>query len=169
MFKECSSTFASLGGPPVLDCSLDPLWGQLRLQSGPAPSGTCLQCSWSPELGIFLLCEYSLSFYVFRRHRVYLVDYVDLICSLYGKVEMFSILFLSRHAPGARLWFYLHLCIWVIHRSLLLRLPWRTWVCFSEDQACSWHSSLDHGDHSSARYTEEPVATGSGDMVLSSV
>lgn len=26
-----SSTFASLGGLPVLDCSLDLLWGQLRL------------------------------------------------------------------------------------------------------------------------------------------
>ena len=26
-----SSTFASLGGLPILDCSLDLLWGQLRL------------------------------------------------------------------------------------------------------------------------------------------
>ena len=23
MYKECRSTFASLGGPPILDCSLD--------------------------------------------------------------------------------------------------------------------------------------------------
>ena len=82
---------------------------------------------------------------------------------------MFSIPVLSHHAPGARSWLYLHLCVWVIHRSLVLRLPWRTWVCLSEDQARSWHSSLGHGDPSSIRYTEEPVATGSGDTALSSV
>ena len=26
------------------------------------------------------------------------------------------------------MWFYFHLCMWVIHCGLLLRLPWRTWV-----------------------------------------
>ena len=40
-----------------------------------------ISCSQLPELGLFLLCEYSLSFYVVRRHRVYLLDRVDLICS----------------------------------------------------------------------------------------
>ena len=58
-------------------------------------------------------------------------------------VERFSILFLSHSAPGAQLWFYLHLCIWVIHWSLLLRLPWRTWVCPSEDWVWRWRSCLD--------------------------
>ena len=27
------------------------------------------------------------------------------------------------------MWFYFHLWIWVVHWGLLLRLPWRTWVC----------------------------------------
>ena len=27
------------------------------------------------------------------------------------------------------MWFYFHLCLGVAHRGLLLRLPWRTWVC----------------------------------------
>ena len=29
----------------------------------------------------FLLWELSMSFYIFHRHRVYLVDHMDLICS----------------------------------------------------------------------------------------
>ena len=32
----------------------------------------------------FLLWELSVTFYIFHRHRVYLVDHVDLICSLYS-------------------------------------------------------------------------------------
>ena len=31
--------------------------------------------------------------------------------------------------PGFQLWFYFHLCMCVVHWSLLLRLPWRAWVC----------------------------------------
>ena len=27
------------------------------------------------------------------------------------------------------MWFYFHLCMWVVHWGLLLRLLWRTWVC----------------------------------------
>ena len=33
--------------------------------------------------------------------------------------------------------------MWVMHRSLLLRLPWRTWVCPSEDWVWRWRSCLD--------------------------
>ena len=36
------------------------------------------------ELVCFLLWELSMSFYIFSRHRVCLVDHVDLICSLYS-------------------------------------------------------------------------------------
>ena len=27
------------------------------------------------------------------------------------------------------MWFYFLLCMWVIQWDLLLKLPWRTWVC----------------------------------------
>ena len=47
----------------------------------------CLQLS---ELGCFLLWELSMSFYIFHRHRVCLVDCVDLICSLYSWQEDFG-------------------------------------------------------------------------------
>ena len=43
---------------------------------------SCLQCPQLSELVCFLLWE--LTFYIFHRHRVCLVDCVDLICSLYS-------------------------------------------------------------------------------------
>ena len=44
-------------------------------------------------------------------------------------VGRFWVFFLSHTAPGFQLWFYFHLHTWVVHWGLLLRLPWRTWVC----------------------------------------
>ena len=54
----------------------------------------------------------------------------------------FWVFFLSHIAPGLQLWFYFHFWIWVIHWSLLLRLPWRTWVCPCEGQVWRWYSCL---------------------------
>ena len=53
--------------------------------------------------------------YIFHHHRVCLVDHVDLICSLFRR---FWVFFLSHTAPGFQLWFYFHLCMWVIHWGL---------------------------------------------------
>ena len=78
-----------------------------------------------------------MTFYIFHRHRGCLVDSVDLICSFMVMVR-FWVFFLSHTAPGFKLWFYLHLCMWVLHWVLLLRLPWRTWVCPCEGQVCRW-------------------------------
>ena len=44
-------------------------------------------------------------------------------------VGRFWVFFLSHTAPVFQLWFYFHLCMWVVHWGLLLGLPWRTWVC----------------------------------------
>ena len=74
-------------------------------------------------------------------------------------MERFSILFLSRPAPGAQLWFYPHLCMWATYRSLLPRLPWSTWVCPGEDWAWRWHSCLDHGSPGGTRCTGKPATT----------
>jgi len=76
------------------------------------------------------------------------------------------ILFLSHTAPGVQLWFYFHLCMWVIHRSLFLRVPWRTWVCHSEGQVWRWCNCLDFRDLGSPRYAGEPVVRGVRDVVL---
>ena len=45
---------------------------------------SCLQCPQLSELVHFLLWELSMSFYIFHKHGVCLVDCVDLICSLYS-------------------------------------------------------------------------------------
>ena len=81
-------------------------------------------------------------------------------------MERFLFLFLTCSSPGAQLWFYPHLCIWTIHRSLTSRLPCRTWVCSSEDRAWRWHGYLDFRDPGSTRCAGKPVTLGAGDMAL---
>ena len=83
-----------------------------------------------------------MTFYIFHRHRVCLVDCVDLICSFVQLVQRFWVFFLSHTAPGFQLWFYFHRCRWVVHWGLLLRLPWRTQVCPCEGQVWRWCSCL---------------------------
>ena len=94
-----SESFSSLGvtvaltflGCPLTLCwSLDLLWGQLRCYSGPTPVCSCLQCPQLLDLVHFLLWELLMSFYIFHRHRVCLVDCVGLICSLYSWWEGFG-------------------------------------------------------------------------------
>ena len=82
--------FITLGCCPTLCWSLDLLWGQLRFQSGPTPVCSCLQCPQLSELVCFLLWELSIIIYIFHRHRVCLVDHVDLFCSLYSWWEGFE-------------------------------------------------------------------------------
>ena len=65
------------------------------------------------------------------------------------------VFFVSHTAPGFQLWFYFHLCIWVIHWGLLLRLPWRTWVCRGEGQVWRWCSCLGRRGSGSASYLGE--------------
>ena len=74
----------SLGCPPKLCCSLDLLWGQHRFSSGPNFVCPCLQCPQPSELVSFLWWELSMPFCIFHRHRVCLVDRVDLVWSLYS-------------------------------------------------------------------------------------
>ena len=70
----------SLGCPLILCWSLELLWGQPRFKSGLTPVCSYLQCPQLSELVCFPLLEFSVSFYIFHRHRVCLVVHVDLIC-----------------------------------------------------------------------------------------
>ena len=72
---------------------------------------------------VFFLRALNVFLNIFHRHRVCLVDHVDLIHSLYSWWEGFWVFFLSHTVPRFQLWLYLHLCMWVVHRSLLLRCP----------------------------------------------
>ena len=51
---------------------------------------SCLQYPQLSELVCFLLWELSVTFYIFHRHRVCLVNHVDLICHLYSWWEGFG-------------------------------------------------------------------------------
>ena len=56
----------------------------------PTPMCSCLQCPQLSELVDFPLWELSMTFYIFHRPRVCLVDHMDLICSLYRCLEGFG-------------------------------------------------------------------------------
>ena len=71
---------------------------------------------------------------------------------LVGRVWVF---FLSHTAPGFQLWFYFHLCMWVIHWGLFLSLPWRAWACPCEGQVWRCCSCLSHRGFGSTRYSGE--------------
>ena len=81
-------------------------------------------------------------------------------------VGSFWVFFLSHTAPEFQLWFYFHLCMWVIHWGLLLWLPWRTWVCPCEGQMGRWCSCLGHRGYGSTRYSGELEARAAGNIVL---
>ena len=76
------------------------------------------------------------------------------------------VFFLSHTAPGFQLQFYFHLCMWVVYWGLLLRLPWRTWVCPCEGQGQKWSSCLGRRGSGSTRYSEELAARAAGNIVF---
>ena len=51
-------------------------------------------------------------------------------------------------------------------QSFLFRLPWRTWVCLSEDWVWRWQSFLDCRDPRDTKCTGKPAATDTGDLEL---
>ena len=75
------------------------------------------------------------------------------------------VFFLSHTAPEFQL-FYFHFCMWVVHWGLLLRLPWRTWVCPCEGQVWRWCSCLGHRGSGSTRYSGELAARAARNIVL---
>ena len=81
-------------------------------------------------------------------------------------VGRFWVFFLSHTAPWFQLWFYSHLCMWLFHWGLLLRLPWRTWVCPSEGQVWRWCSCLGHRGSGSTRHSGKLAARAAGNIVL---
>ena len=81
-------------------------------------------------------------------------------------VGRFWVFFLSHIAPGFQLWFYFHRCMWVTHWGLLLRLPWRTWICLCEDQVGRWCSCLGCSVSGSNMYSEKLATREVGNIVL---
>jgi len=129
---------------------------------------SCLQYPQLSELSelCFLLWELSMTFYIFHRCRVCLVDHVDLIFTLYSWQEYFGSSSLATLPLGFQLWFYFDLCMCFIHWDLLLRLPWRTWVCPCEGQVWRWCSCLGCRGSGNIRYSGGLVAREAGNIVL---
>ena len=80
-------------------------------------------------------------------------------------VGKFWVFFHSHTASGFLLWFYFHLCMLVVHRALLLRLPWRTWICPYEGQVWRWCSCLGPRTGNTS-YSGMLVPRAAGNMVL---
>ena len=77
-------------GCPLTLCYWTYCGGSSDSNFGPTAVCSCLQCPQLSELVHFLLWELSMTFYIFHRHRVCLIDRVDLICSLYSWWECFG-------------------------------------------------------------------------------
>ena len=81
-------------------------------------------------------------------------------------VGRFWVFVLSHTAPGFQVWFYFHLCMWVVRGGLLLGLPWRTGVCPCEGQVWRWCSCLGCRGSGSTRYSGELATRAAGNTVL---
>ena len=120
-----------------------------------------------PSHQLYVFPRMSVSFYIFHRRWVCLVDCVDLICKLYSLWEgfgssslatlplSFNCGFISTSACGSS-----------IHWGLLLRLPWRTWICPSKGQVWRWCSCLVCRGSGSTRYSGEWSARAAGNIVF---
>ena len=126
---------------------------------------SCLQWPQLSELVCFLLWELSMSFYIFNRQSLPSRS-CGLNLLLVQLVGNFWVFFLSHTPPGFQSWFHFHLCVWVVHWSLLLSLPWKIWVYPCEDQVWRWCSCLGCRGSGSTRYSGELTARTAGNIVL---
>ena len=151
--------------PPTLCWSLDLLWGQLRFWSGPTLVYSCLQCPQLSELVHFLLWEFSMSFYIFHRCRVWLVDHVDLIFILYSWWEGFGFSSLATLTLGFK-------CGFISTSTCGSSTGICSWGCPGGLRSALWGPGvevvqlLDHSGFSSTRYSGELVARAAGNIVL---
>ena len=94
-----------------------------------------------------------MSFYVFHRPRVCLVDHVGVNLQLVQLAGRFLVFFLSHTAPGFQLWLYFHLCRWVVHWGLAPEAALERLGLPSECQVWKWCSCLDLRGSGSTRYS----------------
>ena len=127
---------------------------------------SCLQCPQLSKLVCFLLWELSKAFYIFHRHRVALVDCVDLICSLYNWWDGFGSSSLITLSLGFNCGFISTSTCGSSTGVQLLRLPWRAWVWPWEGQVWRWCSSFGHRGSGSTGYSGGLVARAAENTVL---
>ena len=106
-----------------------------------------------------------MAFYIFHTQSL-LSWWCGFNLNLAQLMGRFWVFFFSHTAPEFHLWFYFHLCTGVVHWGLLLRLPWRTWVCPCEGQVWRWCSCLGHRVPGRTRYSRGLEAKAAGSIVL---
>ena len=140
------------------------LW--LRFYSGAISVCSCLQCPQLSELVRFLLWEFSMTFCIFCRQRVCLVDHVDLSCSLYSWWEGFQSSSLATQPRGFN-------CGFISISACGLFTGVCSWGCpgglgFASVRArCGgWCSCLGCKSSGGTRYSGELAARAAGNIVL---
>ena len=123
-----------------------------------------LPMSTAIRTSVISFVELSMTFYIFHRHSVCLVDHVDLICSLHSWWEGFGSSFLATLPMGFNCGFISATC-GSSTGILLLWLPWRAWVCPSVGQVSRWCSCLGHRGSGSTPYSGGLVAMAAGNIV----
>ena len=96
-----------------------------------------------------------MAFYIFHRHRVCLVDHVDLICSLYSWWKDFGSSFLATLLLGFNCGF--------ISTSIC---GLSTRVCSCGGQVWRWYSYLGLRGSDSTRYSGGLAARAAGNIVI---
>ena len=107
-----------------------------------------------------------MTFYIFHRHRVCLVDRVDLICSLYSWWEGFGSSFLAILLLGFDCGFISTSTCGSSTGVQFLRLPWKAQVCPCEAQVWKWCSCLGHRVSGSTEHSEQLEAKAAITTVL---
>ena len=100
-----------------------------------------------------------MTFYIFHRHRVCLVDHVGLICSLYSWWEDFESSSLATLPLGFNCGFISTSTYGSSTGVQLLRLSQRVQVCLCEGQVWRWCSCLGCRGSGSTRYLGKFTAT----------
>ena len=106
-----------------------------------------------------------MTFYIFHRHRVCLVDGVDLICSLYSWWESFGSSSLATLPLGFNCGF-ISTSTCGSSTGFAPEAARKTSVCSCEGQVWRWWSSLGRSSSDSTRYSGELVARAAGNIVL---
>ena len=126
---------------------------------------SCLQCPQLSELVCFLLWELSITFYIFHRPRVCLVDHTDLICRLYSWWQDLESSSLATLPLGFNCGF-ISTSTCGSSTGFAPEAARKTSVCSCEGQVWRWWSSLGRSSSDSTRYSGELVARAAGNIVL---
>ena len=117
------------------------------------------------RISVLSLWELSMSFYTFHRHSLPSWS-CEFNLQIVQPVGRFGVFFVSHTASGFQLWFISTSACGLSTGVLLMRLPWRTWVCPCKSQGWTWCISLGCRGSGGTRYSGELMARIAGNTVF---